>query len=221
MRRWGPDERWPCVVAEALGSGWTLIEEGLPGRTTVHDDPIEGVHMNGKTYLQPCLASHWPLDVIAVMLGANDLKPKFSLDPTEIALGVGALLYTIKSLAPPWTNAPKLLLICPAPAISSGWQAPLFDGADGKARQMAPLYKWQADRYGAAFFDAGTVVKVLPVDGVTIREPGASRGPSGDRATACGRRRSVTVRRRCRRRNARPPPKRALLLSARVRRGTA
>jgi hypothetical protein len=45
-------------VAEALGSGWTLIKEGLPGRTTVHDDPIEGIHMNGKTYLQPCLASH-------------------------------------------------------------------------------------------------------------------------------------------------------------------
>jgi len=122
--------------------------------------------LNGKTYLQPCLESHWPLDVITVMLGTNDLKPKFSLNPTEIAFGVGALLFTIKSLAPPWTNAPKLLLICPAPAIGSGWLAPLFDGADGKARQMAPLYKWQADRYGAAFFDAGTVAKVSPVDGV-------------------------------------------------------
>lgn len=166
VRRWGPDKRWPCVMAQSLGSGWTLIEEGLPGRTTVHDDPIEGIHMNGKTYLQPCLESHWPLDVITVMLGTNDLKPKFSLSPTEIAFGVGALLFTIKSLAPPWTNAPKLLLICPAPAISSGWLAPLFDGADDKARQMAPLYKWQADRYGAAFFDAGTVVKVSPVDGV-------------------------------------------------------
>jgi hypothetical protein len=46
------------------------------------------------------------------MLGTNDLTRKFSLNPTEIALGVGALLFTIKSLVPPWTNAPKLLLIC-------------------------------------------------------------------------------------------------------------
>ena len=35
-------------MANALGDDWTLIEEGLPGRTTVHDDPIEGIHLNGK-----------------------------------------------------------------------------------------------------------------------------------------------------------------------------
>jgi lysophospholipase L1-like esterase len=168
VRRWGPDERWPGVMAQALGSGWTLIEEGLPGRTTVHDDPIEGVHMNGKTYLQPCLESHWPLDIITIMLGTNDLKAKFSLNPTDIALGVGALLLAIRRVTPPWTKAPKLLLICPPAATSAGWLAPLFDGAEHKAREMAPLYKWQADRYGAAFFDAGTVANVSPVDGVHL-----------------------------------------------------
>jgi lysophospholipase L1-like esterase len=168
VRRWGPDERWTCVMARALGGGWTLIEEGLPGRTTVHDDPIEGVHLNGKTYLQPCLESHWPLDVIAIMLGTNDLKRKFSLGPTDIAFGAGALLFAIKKLAPPWANAPKLLLISPPPAVCTGWLAPLFDGADGKARQLAALYRRQADRFGAAFFDAGTVVTVSPVDGVHL-----------------------------------------------------
>jgi lysophospholipase L1-like esterase len=166
VRRWGPDERWPAVMAQALGDGWTLIEEGLPGRTTVHDDPIEGGHMNGKTYLQPCLESHWPLDVIAVMLGTNDLKSKFSLNATDIALGVGSLLLTIRRLSPPWTKAPKLLLICPPPVTCSGWLAPLFDGADDNARKMAALYKWQADRNGAAFLDAGAVANVSQVDGV-------------------------------------------------------
>ena len=41
-RRFGPDERWPGVLRRELGAGWTVIEEGLPGRTTLHDDPIEG-----------------------------------------------------------------------------------------------------------------------------------------------------------------------------------
>jgi lysophospholipase L1-like esterase len=166
VRRWGPNERWPCVMANALGSDWTLIEEGLPGRTTVHDDPIDGIHMNGKTYLQPCLDSHWPLDVIAVMLGTNDLKHKFSLNPIDIAFGVGTLLFAMSRLVPPWTYAPKILLICPAPAVEAGWLAPLFQDAESKAVQLASLYKWQADRHGAAFFDAGTVAKVSPVDGV-------------------------------------------------------
>lgn len=165
-RRFGPDERWPCVMARALGAGWTLVEEGLPGRTTVHDDPIEGLYRNGKTYLQPCLESHWPLDVVTVMLGTNDLKARFGLGPVDIAMGVGALLYTIKSIAPPWTAPPKMLVICPPPAHGANWLAPLFDGAAPKARALAPLYKEQAERYGASFFDAATAAKVSPVDGV-------------------------------------------------------
>ncbi len=166
VRRLGPDERWPCVMGKALGAGWTLIEEGLPGRTTVHDDPIEGIYKNGKTYLQPCLESHWPLDVIVVMLGTNDLKPRFSLSAHDIAFGAGALLFAIKSLVPAWTSPPKLLLVSPPVAISSGWLAPLFTGAEAKARQMAALYREQAQRYGAAFFDAATVATVSPLDGV-------------------------------------------------------
>src|SRR5579871_481979 len=77
VHRLGPDERWPCIMAKTLGAGWTLVEEGLPGRTTVHDDPIEGVYKNGKSFLPGCLESHWPLDAIVVMLGTNDLKPRF------------------------------------------------------------------------------------------------------------------------------------------------
>ncbi len=166
VRRWGPDERWPCVMHKALGADWTLVEEALPGRTTVHDDPIEGIFKNGKTYLEPCLYSHWPLDVITVMLGTNDLKPKFSLGPQDIAFGVGVLLATIKMVTPPWTKAPKLLLISPPHAFASGWLKELFAGSDEKAKRMAGFYKDQAARYGAAFFDAATVAKCSPVDGV-------------------------------------------------------
>jgi lysophospholipase L1-like esterase len=55
--------RWAGVARDLLGSDWHVIEEGLNGRTTVWDDPIEG-DKNGKTYLPPCLATHRPLDVV-------------------------------------------------------------------------------------------------------------------------------------------------------------
>src|SRR5262245_18689824 len=80
--RYPADQRWTGVLRRELGAGWTMIEEGLPGRTTVHDDPIEGVHKNGRRYLLPCLESHRPLDAIVLMLGTNDLKARFSL-PAE------------------------------------------------------------------------------------------------------------------------------------------
>ena len=44
--RYGDDERYPMVLQDLLGDGWSVVEEGLPGRTAVFDDPItEG--MNG------------------------------------------------------------------------------------------------------------------------------------------------------------------------------
>lgn len=35
------EERWPGAMQRLLGSGWRVVEEGLSGRTTVHDDPFE------------------------------------------------------------------------------------------------------------------------------------------------------------------------------------
>ena len=46
-RRLDAKTRWPCVAKEVLGDKWSLIEEGLPGRTTCFDDPIMGSFMDG------------------------------------------------------------------------------------------------------------------------------------------------------------------------------
>ena len=69
MGRLGPAERWPGVLAAELGAGWLVREEGLPGRTTVHPDPISGVHKNGLAVLPAVLESHRPIDVVVLMLG--------------------------------------------------------------------------------------------------------------------------------------------------------
>ena len=95
--RYGPDERWTGVLRAALGAGWVVIEEGLGGRTTVSDDPIEGADRHGRTYLYPCLMSHKPLDVVVIMLGTNDLKARFNKTAWEIAAGVGVLVDIVKT----------------------------------------------------------------------------------------------------------------------------
>ena len=66
--RYGDDERYPMVLQNLLGDGWSVVEEGLPGRTAVFDDAItEG--MNGLTLITPILMSHAPLDTVTIMLG--------------------------------------------------------------------------------------------------------------------------------------------------------
>src|SRR5262245_55715080 len=46
LERYRRDQRWGGVLEKNLGPGWQVIEEGLSGRTTVRDDPIEGPHKN-------------------------------------------------------------------------------------------------------------------------------------------------------------------------------
>ena len=77
-------ERWPGVARQILGPDYWVIEEGLNGRTTCFDDPMEGTHKNGKTYLLPCLETHAPIDLVTIMLGTNDLKVRFSASAFDI-----------------------------------------------------------------------------------------------------------------------------------------
>ena len=41
--------RWTDAMAAELGPDHQVIAEGLGGRTTVHDDPIEGAKDQGST----------------------------------------------------------------------------------------------------------------------------------------------------------------------------
>ena len=50
--------------------------KGLNGRTTSFEDELRPGR-NGATYLDPCLHSHGPIDLVVLMLGTNDLKIRF------------------------------------------------------------------------------------------------------------------------------------------------
>ena len=165
--RYGPDERWPGVVRGALGPGWLVIEEGLGGRTTVSDDPVEGLEKNGKTYLLPCLHTHKPLDLVVIMLGTNDLKARFGKSAWEIAQGVGVLVAMVKSVGVGRNGAaPEVLIVSPPPILKKlPSHADMFDGAYAKSQAMAAEYKALAELNGVHFLDAGKVAKSSKVDG--------------------------------------------------------
>ena len=167
MHRFGPDERWPGVMAAVLGPGWRLVEEALPGRTTVHPDPVSGLHKNGLAVLPAVLESHAPLDLVILMLGTNDLKARFGLPPVEIAVGAEQLMRHVRQgFTGPGGAAPSLLVVCPPPVEEAGCLAEVFEGGAAKSRRLAPYYAEAAARWGAAFLDAGTVIGPSPVDGV-------------------------------------------------------
>lgn len=165
--RYGPDERWPGVMRAALGDGWQVIEEGLNGRTTVRDDPVEGAHKNGRTYLLPCLETHKPLDVVIILLGTNDLKARFDISAWEIAQGAGALASIVLSAGAGRNGGrPEIILAAP-PATRSVFpsHADMFAGAYEKSKELARHYKAVAETLGVRFFDTGTVIQSSKIDG--------------------------------------------------------
>jgi lysophospholipase L1-like esterase len=164
--RFPPDVRWTGVLAACLGLDYRVIEEGLNGRTTRWDDPIE-TDRDGLAYLRPCVESHQPLDLVIVMLGTNDLKQRFDLSASDIAqsaAGVAEAAYRFAN-GPKGTNTAVLLVAPPAVTTLTEFDM-LFAGAVEKSRQFSRFYRLWATRMGLPFFDAGSVIVSSESDGV-------------------------------------------------------
>jgi lysophospholipase L1-like esterase len=164
--RYPPDVRWTGVLATRLGAEYRIVEEGLNGRTTRWDDPIE-TGRNGLTFLRPCIESHQPLDLIVVMLGTNDLKYRFDVSASDIAQSAAELAEMAWRFAhaPDGSHA-KVLLVAP-PAVSTLTELDqMFDGAREKSRQFSRYYRLAAGWHHLPFFDAGSVIVSSEKDGI-------------------------------------------------------
>lgn len=169
VSRYTKDERWTGILQKRLGEDYYIIEEGLGGRTTVWDDPIEE-YKNGKTYLIPCLDSHKPLDLIILMLGTNDLKCRFSVSPFDIASSVENLVKTIlKSDAGIEFSVPKILLVPPVPIKSVGRTNDIdqmIPDMERRSKALIPYYKEIADKYNIYYMNPEGKVEINNIDGI-------------------------------------------------------
>jgi lysophospholipase L1-like esterase len=161
------DARWTGVLRQAIGSDYLVLEEGLNGRTTVWDDPIEG-DKNGAKYLVPCLSTHRPLELVIILLGTNDLKLRFSLSAFDIANGAGVLVDLVQRCDPDpkYGPPPKVLLLAPPPVSRLTEFAEMFAGAEEKSRRFAMHYQRVAEERGCAFLDTATVIVSSDLDGI-------------------------------------------------------
>ncbi|MCI6887096.1 MAG: SGNH/GDSL hydrolase family protein [Lachnospiraceae bacterium] len=105
--------RWTGRLQKLLGEDYYVIEEGMGGRTTVWDDPLEP-NRNGLRFLPVALQSHQPLDMVILSLGTNDCKTIFQAEPRVIAAGIGALCDEVLHF--PYREGypiPKILIVSP------------------------------------------------------------------------------------------------------------
>ncbi len=174
--RYPRDIRYPGRLQMLLGNEYTVIEEGCNGRTTIHDDPIDG-WKNGLDYLRPCLNSHKPIDIVILMLGSNDLKQTFHLTAEQIANNAGVLVDVIKEFtAEKQGFVPKIILVSP-PEIGTGIKKSPFYGAFSEAsidesRKFPKYYKEVADSKGCIFFNAAHYIYPSETDSLHLTPEG-------------------------------------------------
>src|SRR4051812_47506445 len=159
--------RWPGVLQQLLGEEWRVLEEGLPGRTTVLDSAF-AAGRNGREYLVPCLESHRPLDAVAIFLGTNDLQDRYAMTASDIARGIALLAQIARAAA-------SQVLLLGLPRLGAGLPETMLLARE-KAAELPRLL-------GAAAADLG--VPVVDLAHVAYSDlDGVHLDPAGHRAVA-------------------------------------
>ena len=186
-QRYSKHQRWTGRLAEALGTTWDVVEEGLGGRTlcdrTTEGSGISlpGAGLSAMEYMPACLLSHLPLDVIVIMLGSNDMKSVLNHTEYDIAEHMASLITLIQHM--PWRGLldyprPQILIMSP-PLIGERKMCLSGDryvDAPRKSRALAELYGNVADTLNVDFLDAASAIAGTPwgeahgVDGMHLNE---------------------------------------------------
>lgn len=153
--------RYPGRLQALLGAQYQVVEDGVCGRTTGPFEP-QMPRRDGYASLRQALRTQAPLDLVALMLGTNDLKTAFSPDAAAIAQRIGTLLDLICQAGV------KPLLIAPIRLGERVYEAafdPQFSlQSIEQSGRLSNLYAQQAQSHGALFLDGACVAQPSQID---------------------------------------------------------
>jgi lysophospholipase L1-like esterase len=164
------EQRWPTALEKELIGIAHVIPEGLGGRTTCFDDHAAPNERNAVKALPMLLGSHYPLDLVIIMLGTNDLKPQLCGYANGAQGGMRRLIQQVQLY--PWktgVQVPKVLIVAPPSCrLTRDNQPPAQNRSIAESQKFSSLYAALASELGTGYFDAGTVAEASAEDGVHL-----------------------------------------------------
>lgn len=155
--RYPAESRWTDILA--AGTGWTVANAGQNGR--------EIPRRAGETArVMQLLVEGAAPDILAVMLGSNDLLQAPAMTAGETAERMAAFLGHVLECCPPET----VLLIAPPPMRRGAWVTE--ERLVRESAALADAYAALAADLGVRFADAGQWGVELVFDGVHFSEAG-------------------------------------------------
>lgn len=161
--------RWTGILKDKFPE-YTIIEEGMNGRTSAFDDALTP-GANGLKYLTPCIISQAPLDMVIISVGTNDLKLNVCGTAGGSSIGVGMLINETRKLL--GKDIP-ILVICP---IYIGYERKelgplkvLGESCYEQSRMFPLFFSALATDYGCYYLNTQDCVRPSSVDGVHMDE---------------------------------------------------
>ena len=177
--------RWTGILRKAVaGQGFTVLEDGLCGRTTVFQDPFRpmrrGVDSIGQ-YQKP-----GSLSAVILMLGTNDCKPVYHAGPEQIGCGLEHCLIRFESVVPP----ERILVVSPILLGQDVWKPdkdPAFDRQSVRTcGALKEVYAKIAGRRGNAFLAASDHAAACHADEEHLNAEGHERLAAAILSTLAG-----------------------------------
>ncbi|MDO5549508.1 MAG: SGNH/GDSL hydrolase family protein [Eubacteriales bacterium] len=161
--RYDYDVRWTGRLQKLLGDDYRIIEQGINGRTTAYDLPLED-YRNGWKALPMVLSCVDPIDLVVIMLGTNDRRTQLCVSPQESAIALERYIHMIRT-PPMWFGhqVPKILLVAP-PEIDSGVTDTEFgfyydQKSVDDSKKLKDAYSALAKKYDCDFLDVAPFTK--------------------------------------------------------------
>lgn len=156
--------RWTGILQDQLADqNVHIIEEGLCGRTTVHED-VSRPNRKGLDAISEIMVSHGPVDRVILMLGTNDCKSVYHNSAQKIAKGVERCIDELLRYVSP----DRILLVSPIHLGKDVWKPEYDPEFDQKSVEVSKGLKQEyykiAKKKQVAFLAASDYVRPSVVD---------------------------------------------------------
>ena len=166
--------RWTGILRKsAANMGYTVLEDGVCGRTTVFHDPLRSGLKGLDSAARYSAADR--LSAVILMLGTNDCKAVFRATPEQIGNGLEQCLACFEALVPP----EKILVISPLLLGRDVWRPdkdPAFDRQSVRTcAALKGIYAKIAEKRGNAFLAASDHASACHIDEEHLNAEGHER----------------------------------------------
>lgn len=169
FERYDYDKRWPGILQSKLGEGFQIIEECLCARTIDSDDLRPGFEgRNGTSYLEACLDSQYPLDIIIISLGLNEIKSIYDWSAKDVAGKMRNMIDLIQNRKPNFHDSRPDIIILSQPIVRhTGFWGDLWISSHEKSIALNREYGTLAKDMGIKYIDLSSITPDTK-DGVHI-----------------------------------------------------